>query len=42
VHLVGYIIRIYHDARSPECQKNNQIKLPKKKSLEKPNIMENM
>jgi len=21
VHLVGFIIRIYHDARSPECQK---------------------
>ena len=20
VHLVGFIIRIYHDARSPECQ----------------------
>jgi len=20
VHLVGYIIRIYHDARSPECE----------------------
>jgi len=23
VHLVGFIIRIYHDARSPECQKSN-------------------
>jgi len=21
VHLVGFIIRIYHDARSSECQK---------------------
>jgi len=21
VHLVGFIIRIYHDARSPECKK---------------------
>ena len=21
MHLVGFIIRIYHDARSPECQK---------------------
>ena len=20
VHLVGFIVRIYHDARSPECQ----------------------
>jgi len=20
MHLVGFIIRIYHDARSPECQ----------------------
>ena len=23
VHLVGFIIRIFHDARSPECQKKN-------------------
>jgi len=23
VHLVGFIVRMYHDARSPECQ--NQI-----------------
>jgi hypothetical protein len=23
VHLVGFIIRIYHDARSVECQKSN-------------------
>jgi hypothetical protein len=22
VHLVGFIIRIYHDAQSPECQKH--------------------
>ena len=22
MHLVGFIIRIYHDARSSECQKN--------------------
>ena len=21
VHLAGFIVRIYHDARSPECQK---------------------
>jgi len=21
VHVVGFIIRIYHDTRSPECQK---------------------
>ena len=25
VHLVGFIIRIYHDARSPECQINVQV-----------------
>jgi len=25
VHLVGFIIRIYHDARSPECQISNFI-----------------
>jgi len=25
VHLFGYIIRIYHDARSPERQKNHFI-----------------
>jgi len=24
VHLVGFIIRIYHDAHSPECQINYQ------------------
>ena len=23
MHLVGFIIRIYHDARSPECQFRN-------------------
>jgi hypothetical protein len=27
VHLVGFIIRIYHDARSPERQKHEQIKI---------------
>jgi len=25
VHLVGFIIRIYHDARSPECQKKEKV-----------------
>ena len=25
VHLVGFIIRIYHDARSPERQKRYQV-----------------
>jgi len=25
VHLVGFIIRIYHDARSPECQKQGYL-----------------
>jgi len=25
LHLVGFIIRIYHDARSPERQKKNQL-----------------
>jgi len=25
VHLVGFIIRIYHDARSSECQKGNCV-----------------
>jgi len=25
VHLVGFIVRIYHDARSPECQKNVRL-----------------
>jgi len=24
VHLVGFIIRIYHDARSPELQKHRE------------------
>jgi len=28
VHLVGFIIRIYHDARSPERKKNNMYILP--------------
>ena len=27
MHLVGFIIRIYHDARSPERQKHEQIKI---------------
>jgi len=31
VHLVGFIIRIYHDARTPECQR----KLTLRKSLGK-------
>ena len=30
MHLVGVIIRIYHDARSPECQKNTGC-LPKER-----------
>jgi hypothetical protein len=25
VHLVGFIIRIYHDARSSECQMNSEF-----------------
>ena len=25
MHLVGFIIRIYHDERSPECQKQENI-----------------
>jgi len=25
VHLVGFIIRIYHDARSPESQKSRNL-----------------
>jgi len=25
VHLVGFIIRIYHDARSSECEKKNSL-----------------
>ena len=25
VHVVGFIIRIYHDARSPECQKSSYV-----------------
>jgi len=25
VHLVGFIIRIYHDARTPECQKSTTL-----------------
>ena len=27
VHLVGFIIRIYHDARSPEGQKNFEARI---------------
>ena len=26
-HLVGFVIRIYHDARSSECQKTKQLML---------------
>jgi hypothetical protein len=29
VHLVGFIIRIYHDARSSECQIRRKISLYK-------------
>jgi hypothetical protein len=25
VHLVAFIVRIYHDARSPECQKRHAM-----------------
>ena len=28
VHLVGFIIRIYHDARSPECQVGEELLAP--------------
>ena len=28
VHLVGFIIRIYHDARSSECHKKNLVLFP--------------
>ena len=28
MHLVGFIIRIYHDARSSECQKKETLSLP--------------
>jgi len=31
MHLVGFIIRIYHDARSPERQKKKKTKKSKKK-----------
>ena len=27
MHLVGFIIRIFHEARSPESQKKNQLQL---------------
>ena len=27
MHLVGFVIRIYHDARSPKCQKSLLILL---------------
>ena len=27
VHLVGFIIRIYHDARSPECQTGTNMRM---------------
>ena len=25
MHLVGFVIRVYHDARSPECQDTKSI-----------------
>ena len=33
VHLVGFIIRIYHDARSPECQNNKHLRMNSKNSF---------
>jgi len=33
VHLVGFIIRIYHDSRSPERQKRRRIINPAYPSL---------
>ena len=33
MHLVGFIIRIYHDARSPECQIGHLVIVPEGKHV---------
>jgi len=38
IHLDGFIIRIYHDARSPECQINGKSLLIMKEALCESNL----